>query len=217
MKRAAFIALGLFVAALGVMVLVRRATFDPQAFAAEAHRRVRPVEDVMAALASPANGAPAGAAAAAAARLEQSKRALVELRRRYHAGEGRCARYGGDEEGDVDGAADAIVLAGLDRQLDAMIREARSAATERDDRIHRAGEAEEVVDWFGEQSSWWTRLALAIRRRDAYDAYRAVATHPLPAARLLSPDHRDAARAIEARYGLGAMIAASLRIARRRR
>jgi hypothetical protein len=199
-------------AALAATCVFRFVTFDPSAWADDVADQMSPFSrrtlGALSAIARASGPDDVGVALDGVhgedfdARGDRYATTMKAMRARFHAGPGDCARYSTPEQptpAALDEAVEAIVTAGLARQLDGLVADSLRWRVEEDDRLHAADAPAEAFEWFSERAPAWQRFGIWMHRSAARDALRSLRIAPV--ARHVKDDSVAAARDLSARYG----------------
>ncbi|HEY8078721.1 MAG TPA: hypothetical protein VIF62_31535 [Labilithrix sp.] len=172
--------------AIGALAVARYATFDAVAWSDDVADRM-----------SPFSG---GTLDAQQTRWTETMKAM---RTRFHPGDGACVRYGALAPPSLEvirEAAEAIVDAGLARELDGLVADALRWRMEEDDKLHAEAAAAEAFDFFSAEAAPWERVGVWMHRNAARDAlHTRLAPHIVE--RHVKPESEPRARAIATRFG----------------
>jgi hypothetical protein len=219
-------------ATVGAGSVWRYASFNPAQYADTVKAQLTPMDSAtIGGLYAIASAKSAGAALNAVdalnvaemdTRVDRFVETMTALRTRFHSGDGSCGRYP-DVRADVDAGAseevaDAIIAAGFASKLNEVARESFRWERDEDSRAHKSDMPSEVLQYFGERASWWTKLGIWMHQGAVQTAFRE-RLRPNPdvfeADTGLSEAARARAKELWSRYG-PAIRQAGLLVARRK-
>ena len=163
-------AIGVLITAAATVTLYRYASFDPELYAYRAADTITPVDRSL--VGGSGEQLEEVDTESMEKRLERASAMLASLRERFHPDDSACFRYVGDAaRKDDEAVASAIVAAGLGGYLNALVRTTATWERDRDNELHAADAASEVIGYLAEAGDVWTRAGVWMHRHDVTQCY----------------------------------------------